>query len=232
METMHLLTLIAGDPLALHLCLSSQWEPAWQPAMNLRLSQARFPMVDVLAKHLIDRRNDTPPLESHQVHSSILAFLAHAMRWADTSVVLADSTTLLPALIQVLSWDVQILWNSEPAVPSPGLLAAERYVYSTHAVRWSVYAKAHSACMASFFLKASRLVTWRKSCWRPRSKAYCMACAMHLWWPSAALPLRVNPTGSCSLGCRSQRPWSVATACARSWRVLQVRLSTDSSAGK
>ncbi|WFD19462.1 hypothetical protein MCAP1_001692 [Malassezia caprae] len=125
-ETVRLLTLIAGDPLALHLCLSSQWEPAWQQNINPRLSQARFPLIDVLAKHLVDRRNDTPPLESHQVHSTILTFLIYAMRWADASVVLADSPTLLPALIQVLSWDVQILWNSEPAVPSPGLQAAER----------------------------------------------------------------------------------------------------------
>lgn len=127
-DTVDLLTLITGDPLALHLCLSSSWEPAWQPDVNPRLSQARFPMVDVLAKHLVDRRHDTPPLESHQIHASIVAFLVHAMRWADTSMVLADSMTLLPALIQVLSWDVQILWNSEPAVPSPSLLSAERYV--------------------------------------------------------------------------------------------------------
>jgi len=180
-ETIRLLVLIAGDPLALHLCLSSQWEPAWRQEINPRLSQSRFPLVDVLAKHLVDRRNDTSSLVSHQVHLSILTFFIHAMRWADASVVLADSTTLLPALIQVLSWDVQILWNNEPVVPSPDLLAAEQYVCVTDAVRWSVCAKARSACMASSCRKASRHVPSPKSCWRRKSRVCCTACAMHLW---------------------------------------------------
>lgn len=163
LDTLDLLTLITGDPLALHMCISTQWEPAWQPEMNARLSQARFPVVDVLAKHLVDRRNDTPPLWSHQIHTAILTFLVQAMRWPDTSVVLADSSTLLPALIQVLSWDVQILWNSEPAVPSPGLLSAERYVCTTDAVRSSAYVRARSVCMACFYPRANHRALWRRS---------------------------------------------------------------------
>ena len=118
--TLQLCTLVVSDATTLHMCLSAQFDPAWQPRVSPRLGQVRFPVVDVLSKHLVDRRGDMPAEASHRIHMSILLFLTRAARWPDTSIMLAESTPLLPALIQCLSWDVSTLWNTEPVPDAPG----------------------------------------------------------------------------------------------------------------
>ena len=78
--TLQLCTLVVSDATTLHMCLSAQFDPAWQPRVPPRLGQVRFPVVDVLSKHLVDRRGDMPADASHRIHMSILLFLTQAAR--------------------------------------------------------------------------------------------------------------------------------------------------------
>lgn len=122
--TLQLCAMVAPDAPTLHMCLSAQFDPTWQPRVPPRLGQVRFPVVDVLSKHLVDRRGDMPSDACHRIHMSILLFLTQAARWPDASIMLAESAPLLPALIQCLNWDVSTLWNTEPVLDSPGTSAA------------------------------------------------------------------------------------------------------------
>lgn len=127
-HTLQLCVMTVSDPLTLHICLSAQFDTTWQAGIPPRLSQARFPVLDVLAKHLVDRRGDCAPQTAHEIHMSILYFLTQAARWPDTSIMLAECVPLLPALIQCLSWDVALVWNTEPVPASPAATYAETYV--------------------------------------------------------------------------------------------------------
>lgn len=121
--TVEFLTLLIPDPLTLHMALASPYDSALQLRVPARLLQVRFPVVDILAKHLVDRRGDTPGDFAHRLHCAILLFMSCAGRHADTAVILSESVPLLPALIQCLSWDTEEVWSG-----SAGNERTERYV--------------------------------------------------------------------------------------------------------
>ena len=89
---------------------------------------ARFPVLELLVKHLVDRRFDLPESEWHSLHCMILTFLTQAaLRSADTLIVLADSAALLAALIRCLSLDSDFVWlQSRPTFLLPQRLPSYR----------------------------------------------------------------------------------------------------------
>lgn len=111
LNTVELLALLIPDPLTLHIALASPYDHALQPRVPARLLQVRFPVVDILAKHLVDRRGDTSALHMHRFHCAVLLFMPCAARHGDTAVILSESVPLLPALIQCLSWDTEEVWS-------------------------------------------------------------------------------------------------------------------------
>ncbi|CDS00406.1 uncharacterized protein SPSC_01637 [Sporisorium scitamineum] len=84
-------------------------------------ANARFPVLELLVKHLVDRRFDMAESEWHVLHRGILTFLTQAaLRSADTLIVLADSAALLAALIRCLSLDSDFVWlESRPTFMLP-----------------------------------------------------------------------------------------------------------------
>ncbi|EST05759.2 hypothetical protein PSEUBRA_004780 [Kalmanozyma brasiliensis GHG001] len=84
-------------------------------------ANARFPVLELLVKHLVDRRFDMAESEWHHLHRAILTFLTQAaLRSADTLIVLADSAALLAALIRCLSLDSDFVWlQSRPTFLLP-----------------------------------------------------------------------------------------------------------------
>ncbi|WFD41859.1 hypothetical protein MPSI1_000495 [Malassezia psittaci] len=108
--SIELLMLLIPDPTTLHMALSSPYDAQLQPRVAARLQQVRFPVVDILAKYLVDRRGDTPVATMHHTHQAVLLFISCAARHEDTSVVFSESMPLLPALIQCLSWDTEEIW--------------------------------------------------------------------------------------------------------------------------
>ncbi|SPO25190.1 uncharacterized protein UTRI_02701_B [Ustilago trichophora] len=91
-------------------------------------ANARFPVLELLVKHLVDRRLDLPESEWHPLHCGILTFLTQAaLRSADTLIVLADSAALLAALIRCLSLDSDFIWlQSRPTFMLPARLPTYR----------------------------------------------------------------------------------------------------------
>lgn len=89
---------------------------------------ARFPVLELLVKHLVDRRFDMAESEWHVLHRVILTFLTQAaLRSADTLVVLADSAALLAALIRCISLDSDFVWlESRPTFMLPPRLSRYR----------------------------------------------------------------------------------------------------------
>lgn len=114
LSTVELLRGLAADPLTLHMALASPFDPALQPRIPARLAQARFAVVDILAKHLVDRRGDATADDVHRLHRAIVMFMSSAARHRDTAVVFAESVPLLPALIQCLWWDTEDVWSGPP----------------------------------------------------------------------------------------------------------------------
>ncbi len=99
---------VSNAPLV-HECLASKADPLSTGRVGSHSSgpraNARFPVLELLVKHLVDRRFDLPEREWHPFHCGILTFLTQAaLRSADTLIVLADSAALLAALIRCLSW--------------------------------------------------------------------------------------------------------------------------------
>ena len=113
-HAVRLLTLLAADPLLLHVCLSSSYDTRLQSPVP-QLLHSRFPVVDTLAKHLVDRRGDTQDESLHCLHVDIVLFLGRAARHRDASIVLSESAPLLAALVQCLAWDTDAVWNTHAA---------------------------------------------------------------------------------------------------------------------
>lgn len=130
LHAVELLTLLVPDPLTLHIALASPYDKALQPRAPARLLQVRFPVVDILAKHLVDRRGDTSVVHMHRFHRAVLLFMSAAARHGDTAVIFSESVPLLPALIQCLSWDTEEVWSG-PAGQERTERALERVCLST-----------------------------------------------------------------------------------------------------
>lgn len=115
LQSVDLLSLLIPDALTLHMALASPYDHALQPRVPARLLQVRFPVVDILAKHLVDRRGDTSAAYVQKLHTATLLFMSSAARHGDTAVILSESVPLLPALIQCLSWDTEEVWGGAMA---------------------------------------------------------------------------------------------------------------------
>ncbi|CBQ70952.1 conserved hypothetical protein [Sporisorium reilianum SRZ2] len=115
---------VSNAPL-IHECLASKadGQPSGRGANHSTAprASARFPVLELLVKHLVDRRFDMAESEWHVLHRGILTFLTQAaLRSADTLLVLADSAALLAALIRCLSLDSDFVWlESRPTFLLP-----------------------------------------------------------------------------------------------------------------
>ncbi|CCF51676.1 hypothetical protein NDA10_001491 [Ustilago hordei] len=115
-------SMVSNAPLV-HECLASKADTTAtsRSASHGLRAKTRFPVLELLVKHLVDRRFDRPQTEWHPLHCAILTFLSQAaLKCADTLVVLADSAALLAALIRCLSLDSDFLWlKSRPSFLLP-----------------------------------------------------------------------------------------------------------------
>lgn len=123
---------VSNAPL-IHKCLASKSDSQGHGRASSRSTtaprvNARFPVLELLVKHLVDRRFDMAESEWHMLHCAILTFLTQAaLRSADTLIVLADSAALLAALIRCLSLDSDFVWlESRPTFMLPPCMSKMR----------------------------------------------------------------------------------------------------------
>ncbi|GAK64159.1 uncharacterized protein PAN0_004c2368 [Moesziomyces antarcticus] len=128
-RVVRMLSSAVSDAPLIHECLASKAESdSSGRGGSVSMRSARFPVLEVLVKHLVDRRFDLPESEWHRLHTGILTLLTQAaLHSADTAVVLADSAPLLAALIRCLSLDADLVWlHSRPTFMLPPRLSQFR----------------------------------------------------------------------------------------------------------
>ncbi|TKY87718.1 hypothetical protein EX895_003299 [Sporisorium graminicola] len=124
-NVVRMLTSAVSNAPLIHECLASKadGQPSGRGTSHSTAprANARFPVLELLVKHLVDRRFDMEESEWHVLHRGILTFLTQAaLRSADTLIVLADSAALLAALIRCLSLDSDFVWlESRPTFLLP-----------------------------------------------------------------------------------------------------------------
>ncbi|SNX83641.1 uncharacterized protein MEPE_02348 [Melanopsichium pennsylvanicum] len=125
-STVRLLASAVSNSALIHECLASKADNSNNS--SVRRGNAKFPILELLVKHLVDRRFDLAESEWHPLHCGILTFLTQAaLRSADTLLVLADSAALLAALIRCLSLDSDFVWlQSRPTFFLPARLPTFR----------------------------------------------------------------------------------------------------------
>ena len=117
-RTVRVMAFMTWNPAMTHVCLAARpSEPLGQAALSLSRHTVKLPVLDVLSKHLVDRRQDLPEEQWHQLHRRILILLTQAaIQSRDTRAILADCTPLLAALIRCLYLDTDSFWNEgQPA---------------------------------------------------------------------------------------------------------------------
>ena len=123
-------------------------------------ANARFPVLELLVKHLVDRRFDMTEIEWHVLHRGILTFLTQAaLRSADTLVVLADSAALLAALIRCLSLDSDFVWlESRPTFMLPPRMPTFRRASSKASTGSQIHAQAEPDPSGGDLLRAAERI--------------------------------------------------------------------------
>lgn len=78
------------------------------------ITRSRTPLLEVLAKHLVDLRHRQTTASAHSVHCSIVTLLAQlVIKHADALVVARESRSLFAALIQSIHTDTSTIWNDD-----------------------------------------------------------------------------------------------------------------------
>ncbi|KDN41685.1 hypothetical protein K437DRAFT_295546 [Tilletiaria anomala UBC 951] len=93
--------------------MGCQFDTQWQSGIRPALLNSQRPLLDILAKHLVDRRVDLETEDAHAVHVRVIKLLTLlALKHKDARIVIAKSKYLLAALVSCLSVDTTLLWNT------------------------------------------------------------------------------------------------------------------------
>jgi hypothetical protein len=76
--------------------------------------QSRTPLLDLLAKHLVDLRHKQSAFDAHRLHCGINIFISQLVIKHDDALLLArESLSLFAALVQAIHTDTSIIWNED-----------------------------------------------------------------------------------------------------------------------
>lgn len=76
--------------------------------------QSRTPLLDLLAKHLVDLRHNQSAFDAHRLHCGINILISQLVIKHDDALLLArESQSLFAALVQAIHTDTSIIWNED-----------------------------------------------------------------------------------------------------------------------
>jgi hypothetical protein len=85
-----------------------------QRRMNPLLSKSETPLLELLARVLVDGRVKSSAADAHAVHCDIITLLSQfIVQHADALVLVAESNSVLAAVIKCLQIDVGLIWNDD-----------------------------------------------------------------------------------------------------------------------
>ncbi|PWN53427.1 hypothetical protein IE53DRAFT_171133 [Violaceomyces palustris] len=110
-RTVRLLVSLTHDRVLTNQILSARFDEGLQSNLSPRLRDSKFPLLEVLSRHLVDRRSDMAQSDSHELHRNVGILLTQiALKSPDSCKVLAESSALIAALVKCLSLDSDRIW--------------------------------------------------------------------------------------------------------------------------
>ncbi|UZJ53992.1 hypothetical protein CBS101457_003312 [Exobasidium rhododendri] len=88
--------------------------PDPQRRANPLLSKSETPLLEMLARVLVDGRAKTSAAEGHDIHCDIVTLLSQlVVQHSDALVLVAESNSILAAIIKCLQIDTGLIWNDD-----------------------------------------------------------------------------------------------------------------------
>lgn len=85
-----------------------------QPDVPHAIKNSRTPLLELLAKHLVDLRHHQSPSDAHGVHCSIVTLLAQlVIKHSDALIMARESKSLFAALVQCIHTDTSAIWTDD-----------------------------------------------------------------------------------------------------------------------
>lgn len=78
------------------------------------ITKSRTPLIEVLAKHLVDLRHRQTPADTHTIHVSMITLLSQlTIKHPDALLLTRESRSLFAALVQCIHTDTSSIWNDD-----------------------------------------------------------------------------------------------------------------------
>ena len=82
--------------------------------MNSLLSKSETPLLEILARLLVDGRSQMGAKEAHEIHRDVIVLLSQlVIQHSDALILISESNSILAALIKCLQIDTGLIWNDE-----------------------------------------------------------------------------------------------------------------------
>jgi hypothetical protein len=82
--------------------------------MNSLISKSETPLLEILARLLVDGRSKMGAREAHAVHCDVIVLLSQlVIQHSDALILVSESNSILAALIKCLQIDTGLIWNDE-----------------------------------------------------------------------------------------------------------------------
>ncbi|PWN23693.1 hypothetical protein BCV69DRAFT_279623 [Microstroma glucosiphilum] len=91
-----------------------KFDPDLQVGLPALVYQSRTPLLDLLAKHLVDLRHNQSTFDAHRLHCGINIFISQlVIKHHDALLLARESQSLFAALVQAIHTDTSIIWNED-----------------------------------------------------------------------------------------------------------------------
>lgn len=85
-----------------------------QRKANTFLFKSETPLLEILARQLVDGRLNMSAIESHAIHCDIVYLLSQLIiQHSDALVLVSESNSILAAVVKSLQIDTGLIWNDE-----------------------------------------------------------------------------------------------------------------------
>jgi hypothetical protein len=82
--------------------------------MNSLISKSETPLLEILARLLVDGRLKMGAKEAHAMHCDVVTLLSQlVIQHSDALILVSESNSILAAVIKCLQIDTGLIWNDE-----------------------------------------------------------------------------------------------------------------------
>lgn len=120
-QFVQLLTQVGQYPDCWKRLVACRFDPDLQPDLPSLITRSRTPLLELLARHLVDLRQKQTAADAHRLHVSIVILLSQlCVKHPDAALLARESKSLFAALIQSIHTDTSAIWNEDQEVVKSG----------------------------------------------------------------------------------------------------------------